>query len=408
MEELVDPKQQPRAVFVPFPGSRRRNTSMKRCRSGVDAVRDLLAPCLQSPCATMASVVLVVVEGVLIFLLLLLDISIQDSFRALSCWNSTEHNLTGIRLTASYIDDLKRPMQCTSTALLCAFLLEVSLRSFVSGRHLVRNYWELFDTLITLLTFSLNVAVLASYSVGKQVSLFIILFRLWRILELLGAPLSKYRYTSDAHLDHTFSTTSSVATVETYVAEQNIATLMLKIEELERDMERLQTDNRRLTFDQRKLKSLNHSLIQRIPSESPPAPPTDPSGVTLRRRETKCQRCVNHNWTTDDLLKMACMQLSRSDSRFREDLRTAKSLEELNLPESGYSSAQRKFRPERYPKLHYGQEHVMQPLELAVQLESMAAAKDGWLEEWSEIKRISQIDCPDFNQSDVRIPVTSL
>lgn len=65
-----------------------------------------------------------------------------------------------------------------------------------------------------------------------------------------------------------------------------------------------------------------------------------------------CKRCVNHNWTTDDLLKMACVKLSRSNSKPKEDFRIAKSLDDLSTPESGYSSTSNKVN-NPYPYLYF-------------------------------------------------------
>lgn len=283
--------------------------------------------------------------------------------------------------------------------------MQVFIRTFVSGRRRWRDYWEIFDATVVIIAFAINITLLSSFSVGKQVSQFIILFRLWRVLELLGAPLSKQHCIMDdssSYLEKGLSASSSITTADTYVAEQSVATLMLKIEELERELDRMRLatnlENSAKACDQKPGKFLPQTnyenvnfLRQRPITFGLQEQKLTENGPT----QPKCHRCVNHNWTTDDLLKMASMQLSGTELKFKDDMRAAKSLEDLSLPESGYSSAQRRARAVRYPVDGYLEKR---PLELAVQLETTATGQRNeqeWLAELLEIQRISQINCPD-------------
>ncbi|OQV22442.1 hypothetical protein BV898_03613 [Hypsibius exemplaris] len=391
MEHLINIKtfaRQPpeMVIFVPpkFPAPPSCSEMLKRSSGLAKEFRKSLTPHIYTACATQTTVLLVFFQGIFIFLLLLLDITIQDSFITLDCWNSsTRGGLISHQQALAWSSttlDLRRPLQVTSTILITIFLLESLLRIAASGRRIIHHYWEMVDALIVLICFALNISALVNFTIGKQVAQFIILFRLWRTLELFsGTSFSSQpvdQYSSDRNNNsHLSASTTVMCDPSNYSAEQSVATLMLRIEELEQQITRLQ--------------------------EIPP-----------------CQRCVNHNWTTDDLLKLACMQLSRSDSRHREDcLRSAKSMEDLTLmaPESGYSSTHRKL-PGGYPALIYRvsdrsqqrpQQSVVDVEAILLQLAGSGGVEDVRPSELSEIKRIAQIEFrPDAKLND--IPVTSL
>ncbi|GAV08096.1 hypothetical protein RvY_17838 [Ramazzottius varieornatus] len=441
------------SIFVPapipnnlqqkFPSARPLYRSLfRKCWKASFRFRQWLTPVLHSTCATLATVALIIAQGLLVFLLLLLYITLQELLSPLDnlCNNNNgttyaKSNATAtasVRCPTSTLtnieDNLSRPLQYTTTFIFVILVIEVVLRLFIRGKRLWRHYWDLFDFFLTITSFAINLTVLqGGFTLGRQVSQLIILLRLWRILDLItersGSMTVSSADKSDSrnYLTNIAETgrvpsalavqlsTSSTATLcgqpftveSSYAAEQSVTTLMLRIEELEQEIIRLNNIS------------------------------------NMSNNDSSCQSCRMYQastgqvLTTERLLDMACMQLTRSASNGRkfDELRPSKSMDDLSQPESGYNSTQRRERTS-YPINYRASDRIWQdsvrnslpvgikaaPVDIGGvmlrlhQKKTAEARKDQMTEsqtELSEIQRVARIEfCPDDSRQG--IPTTSL
>lgn len=68
------------------------------------------------------------------------------------------------------------------------FLLEICVKAIAFGLAFLRLGWEIFDAVVVIVTFVLDVVLQHSHSSANGLGLFIIL-RLWRVARILNGIL---------------------------------------------------------------------------------------------------------------------------------------------------------------------------------------------------------------------------
>ena len=82
-------------------------------------------------------------------------------------------------------------------AILSLFILELSVKMVAFGLAFLRLGWEIFDTVVVIVTFTLDVLMQHSHSSTNGLGLFIIL-RLWRVARILNGSYFFHLFTLKA------------------------------------------------------------------------------------------------------------------------------------------------------------------------------------------------------------------
>lgn len=85
-------------------------------------------------------------------------------------------------------------------AILSLFILELSVKMVAFGLAFLRLGWEIFDTVVVIVTFTLDVLMQHSHSSTNGLGLFIIL-RLWRVARILNGMVRSVKMQAHRHME---------------------------------------------------------------------------------------------------------------------------------------------------------------------------------------------------------------
>ncbi|KAF8777567.1 hypothetical protein HNY73_014411 [Argiope bruennichi] len=203
---------------------------------------------LNSRVCNVVIVIFVFAEGVVVLSELLIDLNVvQDpewKAKSINC----SQNSTGLpsENISPRIKKAKEAFSITSITLLTIFIIEVILRIVTGKTRFIVQGIEVFDAIIVLVAFGLDIAFFVAPSkvgIGKEAAVLIILLRLWRITAII-----KKKIQSDHKVD----------------------LLILKVEDLEHEVaylkEKLKKTEKEPLFMKRRKAKESSSLPFPLPS----------------------------------------------------------------------------------------------------------------------------------------------
>ncbi|XP_032784499.1 voltage-gated hydrogen channel 1 [Daphnia magna] len=135
----------------------------------------------------------VIVDCMVVIAELLMDLRILGMLEETGMKNRSK-----VPLEAHYI--VPDVLHSISIAILAMFLLETVIKIAAFGLSFLRMGWEIFDTVVILVTFVLDVLMQHSHSSTNGLGLFIIL-RLWRVARILNGMVRSVRSQAVRHVE---------------------------------------------------------------------------------------------------------------------------------------------------------------------------------------------------------------
>ncbi|XP_055944913.1 uncharacterized protein LOC129975748 isoform X1 [Argiope bruennichi] len=222
---------------------------------------------LNSRVCNVVIVIFVFAEGVVVLSELLIDLNVvQDpewKAKSINC----SQNSTGLpsENISPRIKKAKEAFSITSITLLTIFIIEVILRIVTGKTRFIVQGIEVFDAIIVLVAFGLDIAFFVAPSkvgIGKEAAVLIILLRLWRITAIIKSIITSSK--------EKLSNALGIYQKEKIQSDHKVDLLILKVEDLEHEVaylkEKLKKTEKEPLFMKRRKAKESSSLPFPLPS----------------------------------------------------------------------------------------------------------------------------------------------
>ncbi|XP_055871428.1 voltage-gated hydrogen channel 1-like isoform X1 [Biomphalaria glabrata] len=162
-----------------------------------------------------------------------------------STGNSSHH---GVHHHHTNKEKAEHVLHALSLAILSIFMVEVSLKIFIEGKHLLKQPAEVFDAIVVIVSFTLDVvfSFVSVTSVAQDAAGFMVILRLWRVTRIINGVILSVKLDAKKKIDAMKRTLRH--------SEHENKKLRSKVEKLERKLKVLREKSR--VNDPRELKSL--------------------------------------------------------------------------------------------------------------------------------------------------------
>ncbi|XP_042904083.1 uncharacterized protein [Parasteatoda tepidariorum] len=224
---------------------------------------------LNSRVCNVVIVIFVFAEGAVVLSELLIDLNVvQDPYwkaKSLNCTQNLSMSTNSGDAISPKVKRAKEAFSFFSITILTLFVIEVILRIITGKTRFIVQGVEVFDAVIVLIAFGLDIAFFVAPSkvgIGKEAAVLIILLRLWRISLILKSIITSAK--------EKLSNTINVYQKEKVQSDHKVDLLILKVEDLEHEVaylkEKLKKTEKEPLFMKRRKAKESSSLPFPLPS----------------------------------------------------------------------------------------------------------------------------------------------
>ncbi|XP_059160089.1 voltage-gated hydrogen channel 1-like [Physella acuta] len=124
---------------------------------------------------------------------------------SLESYNST-HNISDGHATPHHHTNKEKAehvLHALSLAILSLFMIEVSLKVFIEGKHLLKQPAEVFDAIVVIVSFTLDVvfSFISVASAAQDAAGLMVLLRLWRVTRIINGVILSVKLDAKKKID---------------------------------------------------------------------------------------------------------------------------------------------------------------------------------------------------------------